>query len=314
MNINKVKKLSDSYLYGIGGYEKTLYKWFIESTVLTKQEPGFEEIRYDVKRGQHSVALLKVFDSDNVVFLRNNTSLPRSFKVFAASDIKSGDNKTKVFIDVTDVCIMDNGKYVVKPANLDKLISHLASALAYLIYYASPNSIISNSSLTEYGASSFALLFYHIIDSLRVGGTDKMREKILYIATVYYMVNILQRDYTDSVDNWAKKVSGLSTRDIEMLNVALDADTYKDIFHLIQTVSKVIHAEGLKLDNFVEKWLFTYGPGTQFALELYPAFSTFMTNAYCGAYLNNQKVIEKILGGKLVSYSVALFRLGSDLK
>lgn len=308
------KKLSDSYLYGIGGYEQKLYKFFVESTTLTKQEPGFEDIRYDVKRGQNSTALLKAFDSNNVVFLTHNVALPRSFKVFAASDIKSGDNKTKIFIDVTGVINNVNGKYIIKPNDLDKFISYLMTALAYLIYYADADRITNNSKLLETGTKAFAELFTYAIDSLRIGGVDKLREKVLYLSAMYYQINILRKDPTESADNRAKKVSGLSVRDIEMLNILLDGDTYKDIFHFIQNISKVIRAEGLKLDNFVEKWIFVFGSGTQFALELYPAFSSLVTNAYCGAYLNNQKVIEKILGRTLVEYSVALLQLGSDLR
>lgn len=308
------KRLSDSYLYGVSDYEKNLYKFFVQSKVLDKTEDGFEDIRYDVKRGQNSTALMKVFDSNNVVFLTNTVALPRSFKVFAASDIKSGDNKTKIFIDVTGVIKLINGKYVVTRNDLDKLVSYLMSALAYLIYYADADRIINNTRLLDTGSKAFAELFTYAIDSLRVGGVDRLREKCLYLGSVYYQVSILRKDFTDSVTNRAKKISGLSTRDIEILEVSLDGNTFKDIFHFVQTISRVIRAEGLKLDNFIEKWLFVFGPGTQFATELYPAFSSMVTNAYCGGYLNNQKVIEKILGRTLVEYSVALLQLGSDLQ
>lgn len=308
------KRLSDSYLYGVSDYEKNLYKFFVQSKVLDKTEDGFEDIRYDVKRGQNSTALMKVFDSNNVVFLTNTVALPRSFKVFAASDIKSGDNKTKIFIDVTGVIKLINGKYVVTRNDLDKLVSYLMSALAYLIYYADADRIINNTRLLDTGSKAFAELFTYAIDSLRVGGVDRLREKCLYLGSIYYQVSILRKDFTDSVTNRAKKISGLSTRDIEILEVSLDGNTFKDIFHFVQTISRVIRAEGLKLDNFIEKWLFVFGPGTQFATELYPAFSSMVTNAYCGGYLNNQKVIEKILGRTLVEYSVALLQLGSDLQ
>lgn len=308
------KRLSDSYLYGVSDYEKNLYKFFVQSKVLDKTEDGFEDIRYDVKRGQNSTALMKVFDSNNVVFLTNTVALPRSFKVFAASDIKSGDNKTKIFIDVTGVIKLINGKYVVTRNDLDKLVSYLMSALAYLIYYADADRIINNTRLLDTGSKAFSELFTYAIDSLRVGGVDRLREKCLYLGSVYYQVSILGKDFTDSVTNRAKKISGLSTRDIEILEVSLDGNTFKDIFHFVQTISRVIRAEGLKLDNFIEKWLFVFGPGTQFATELYPAFSSMVTNAYCGGYLNNQKVIEKILGRTLVEYSVALLQLGSDLQ
>lgn len=308
------KRLSDSYLYGVGNYNRELTKKFTEASVLNKSAEGLDDIRYDVKRVQSSTALLKVFDSDNVVFLTGNVPFPRAFKVFAAQDIKRGDGKTRVFIDVTGLIQNVNGKYIVKPNDLDKLISYLCSALAYLIYYADADRIVNNSRMNETGTKAFAELFAYVIDSLRVGGVDKLREKCLYLGAVYYQVNILRKEFTDSVSTRAKKISGLSTRDIELLEVGLNSDSFKDINNFVDTIAKVIRADGLKLNNFVNKWIFVFGPGTQFAMELYPAFSTMITNAYCGAYLNNQKVIEKVLGRTLVEYSVALLQLGSDLR
>jgi len=311
MNV-KMKRLSDSYIYGIGEYEKNLFKFFMQSEIMDKTDKSFDDIRYEVKRGQQSV-LLKTFDSDNVVFLYNTTPLPRALKVFAAQDIKTGDKKMRVFVDMSDAVVKKDGNYVLRPGSLDRVLSYLTSALAHLIYYADPSRIVNNSSLTEHGTEAFAKLFSHIIDLLRIGAVDKLREKCLYLGSVYYQVNILCKDFSDSVENRAKKISRLNSRDIEMIEVYLDTDTFKDINSFIQSVSKVIKADGLKVDNFIEKWMTTYGPGTQFAVELFPSFSTLLTNAYNGAYLNNQKQIEKITGQSMVNYSVSLLRLGSDL-
>ena len=153
------KRLSDSYLYGVGNYNRELTKKFTEASVLNKSAEGLDDIRYDVKRVQSSTALLKVFDSDNVVFLTGNVPFPRAFKVFAAQDIKRGDGKTRVFIDVTGLIQNVNGKYIVKPNDLDKLISYLCSALAYLIYYADADRIVNNSRMNETGTKAFAELF-----------------------------------------------------------------------------------------------------------------------------------------------------------
>lgn len=309
------KKLSNTFLYGIGDYEKRLYKSFIESTVIDKNDESIQDIRYDVKRGQNTTVLLKVFDSDNVVFLRNNVPQPRAFKVFAASDIKSGDKKTKIFIDMTDVMIFTNGRYEVKPRDLDKLVSYLMSALCYLIYYAEPDRLINSSALIETGNKAFCELFAYCIDSLRIGGVDKVREKTIYLSSLYYQTNILGKDFTNSVEDRAKRISGLNSREIEVIDAQLDSNTFKDIKGFVESLAKIIRCEGsLKIDNFVERWLFLFGTGTQFGMELYPAFSTILTNAYCGAYLNNQKTIEKILGRTLVEYTLALLRLGSELR
>ena len=35
-----------------------------------------------------------------------------------------------------------------------------------------------------------------------------------------------------------------------------------------------------------------------------------ITDAYCGAYINNQKTIEKICGKNLITYSKAILSIG----
>ena len=45
------------------------------------------------------------------------------------------------------------------------------------------------------------------------------------------------------------------------------------------------------------------GPQTAFGLEYFPNFSTILTDAYTGVYLNNQKTIEKICGTSMIGYA-----------
>ena len=59
----------------------------------------------------------------------------------------------------------------------------------------------------------------------------------------------------------------------------------------------------LTVDIVVEKWMYLFNPSTVFALEYMPAFQSMLTNAYVGAYLNNQKTIEKICGKSMVQYA-----------
>jgi hypothetical protein len=49
--------------------------------------------------------------------------------------------------------------------------------------------------------------------------------------------------------------------------------------------------------------MYLFNPSTVFALEYMPAFQSMLTNAYVGAYLNNQKTIEKICGKSMVQYA-----------
>ena len=309
----KTKRYSDCYLYGIGDYEKNLYQYFIRSEVLNKNSEAFEDIKYDVKRLQPSMSLTRTLESPNVVLLYHEAPLPRAFKVFTAKDLKSGDNKLKVFIDMSDIVSTKNG-ITIHPSHMDKFISYLTSALVMRIYYSFPERLLNKSDIVRTSTQCFAELFSYVIDYLRISGTDNLREKCLYMASMYYQINILGKDPgMGSIETVAKNISKISNKTMELVDIQMENDVFKNINTFVQNIAKVINAKDLKLDNFIEKWATLYGSGTHFALEYYPAFSTMITNAYNGSYLNNQKIIEKICGKDLVTYTVAVFRTGDEL-
>ena len=121
-------------------------------------------------------------------------------------------------------------------------------------------------------------------------------------------------DINDSIMAKARKNSGLTEKDEKILMIQFDIE--KDCLNIrtfIEAISKILGLSKLTLDLVVEKWVWLYGTGTQFALELFPSFSAMMTNAYMGCYLNNQKSIEKICGKELVNYSQALLAVGKGV-
>lgn len=311
----KIKNYTDCYLYKQADYAKNIYKFFIESEVIDKNTEAFEAIKFDVRRLQPSATLTTTLESPNVVLLKHSVALPRSFKVFANQDIKSGDKKMKVFIDMSDIISTKGGTLTVHPSNIDKLISYLTSALVMRIYYTKPEILLNRASIIDTGTKCFAELFSHVVDYLRMSGVEKLKEKTMYIASVYYQTTMLGKEFSPSIESRCKQLSKLSTRDIEILNIQLKSNTYNNIETLINSIAKVIRADGLKLDNFLNQWLKLYGSGTQFALEYYPAFSSMLTNVYNGSYLvTGQKVVEKICGKDLVEYTNKIFDAGRELQ
>jgi hypothetical protein len=178
-----------------------------------------------------------------------------------------------------------------------------------------PEKIVGNSSLTKYGAECFSKMFFYIIDYLRLTGDPSMRPKILYLASMYYQTNLLGKDITDSTENWAAKVSGLSTNEAKLIDLRIkDIDgMYKSLDKFIKALSEFFNNSSLTVDVVLEKWMWCFGTGTQFGLELYPAYANMLIFAYVGAYLNNQKTIEKIVGKPMVDFVSQIIKIGSDL-
>ena len=56
----KLKNFSDSYLYNMGNFEKTIMEFMMNSEIIDKNNASFEDIKYEVKRRQVTSSLMKV--------------------------------------------------------------------------------------------------------------------------------------------------------------------------------------------------------------------------------------------------------------
>ena len=309
-----VKNFSNTYLYNTSkDYEAQLFKFIMSAERIDKDSEAFEDIKYEIKKRQVTSVLSKVLESKSIILLKGDKPLSRSFKVFCAKDIK-GDKQPKIFIDC-DVLYFSNGKWVPKTSSsIDILVSYLISAMNSRIYYIAPERLINNSDIIHYGASCFSSLFTNIIDYLqKISTISSSKDRTLYLAALYYQINILGKDLTDGVKNVARKISGISEREADILHIQLENNSFLNIKFFLETVTKILKIDTkVTLELFIEKWLYLYGTGTGFALELYPSFSSMITDAYVGAYINNQKTIEKVTGKDLVNYTNAVLRIGSD--
>lgn len=302
------KSYTDSYLYKLNSkyYEKILIEFILKGKAVNKYLESFKIIESDIKRRQTDSAILRVLQSNNIVLMisGNNVPMPRSFKVFVASDIRPGeDKKKKVFIDVSGLIVEKDGEYSCNQRNIDILIPYLISAATQYIYFADPKRLIMNRNIIKDGANCFAKLFTYVIDYLaKISVNGNLKNKVLYITSLYYINTILNKDLTDSDYKLARDISGLGDREAELTMMQFEETNLKDIKTLVDGLQNIIKKENLTLDVIVNKWLFLYGQGTQFALELFSAYSTMITNAYNGQFLNNQASIEKQCGSDMVKF------------
>ncbi len=309
----RIRTYGDTFLYPKGNYEKAVYKFLMSANRIEKNDRSFEDVRYEVKRRQMYKSIVNVLDHNNVVLLYNiNDPLPRSFKVFTCKDVRAGDGKKRVFIDVSGIIDDKNGQYTINNRSVDTLIAYLLAAMVELIYYTDPTKIVNRNAIVTSGGESFAKLVFYIVDYLRVGNVEKIREKVFYISSRYFEECLLQKSGT-TVENRAKNLSGLTTREIDVLNLYIEPNSFKNLDTFIRTLSKALKDERLDTTTFFEKWRWLYGPSTAFATELYTAFSKMLTDVYVAAYINNQKTIEKVLGNSFIEYTKDLLQIGSDL-
>lgn len=310
-----MKTYSSTYLYTkFPDFEKTMIDFIMKSDEIDKKSEKFDDIKSDFKRRQVSNNLVKILESNRIVLLYNSNGTIKALKTIVSKDLRNGTNDKVVYVDCTNLISVnkETGMYVC--SNINVLISYIVDAMVALIYTEKPDSLLNNHVIREVGASAFANLFTHIIDYIcKVSIAGNNKDKCKYMASKYYLVNILGLDeQSDSVTTISKKISGLSDREIDVIKVLSDEDCYNNIKEFIESVSQVVKYPKLTIDVFLEKWLFKYGQGTMFALEYFPAFSNMLTDAYVGAYINQQNTIEQIAGRDMVEFTKKILQIGGN--
>lgn len=312
------KTYAGTYLYRqYAEYEKQMFKFIMEGNEIDKNTEDFDDIRYEVKKRQVSNALVKVLDSKEVILVTNSVPLTKAFKVFCAKDLKGPKkDKKKVFIDCSNIITRDKntGRYVCNKTNIDIFISYLVSAMHTLIYYIDESRLVSNAKIRTVGATAFSQLFTHTVDHVcKISAIPSNKAKCVYLSALYYFENILGADHTsERCKSMAKKISGLSDREAGIVDIQIKSESMLNINYFVETVANVLHLNKLTLDVIVERWMTIYGTGTVFALEIFPAFASMISDAYVGAYINNQKTIEKIAGTSMTEFTKTLLSIGAD--
>lgn len=307
------KNYSSTYLYSKGEYERNLISFLIKSGVVDKTSESFQDIVYEVKKRQETTSLVNVLLRNDVVLVYNpGNAAPRTFKVFTASDIKNGNkNIKKIYIDVTDIFDIEGHNYKCK--KVDVLIAHLISAMNQIIYYKAPERIVNNSNILNHGTEAFVDMFNYVLGFLRVNSYYGIgRDRILYLIALYYQICIMGKDPTDSVKNLARKVSKISAKDAEVVDILWKDEDMQNINTFITALSRITKSEELTTELFIDKWIYLFGVSTVFAPELYTAFATALTDCYSGTYINNLKTIEKVCGNSMLDFTNALFKIGSE--
>lgn len=313
----RMKTYSDSYFYNHSSrgenlskkHDAALINFIMKSDRIEKDSPAFAGIIEDVKRQQNSSILYNILMMSNVHLCIASVELPPAFKVFDAYDIRT-DKSPAVFIDVTKVIELKDGYFVCK--NYGKLISYLMGALTYLIYRRDTTRFMNNSNITINAVTCYVSMVDYIIEYLRIIGYSQNKEKISYLVGLFFLYNMMGKDIDQYTKNLAAKVAKVSQTSINVLDLYLEEGMFNNIDTFITSIAKQFKLKGFTTEVFINKWIYQFGNGSQYGSELFTSFSVLLTNAYCGAYIVNQKQIERCCGTAMVDYTNALLRLGVE--
>lgn len=290
--------------------ERPLIKYIMNAERLNKGSEAFRQIQNDIKTRQTSAILYRVLMMPNIVLAMDVKELPASFKVFRAADVRASNKEPKIFIDVTGIIKFNNGIFICN--KIDTLITYLTGALVQLLYYDPSKQLTNNASITRPATVCFVKLFTGVIDELRVIGYAENQLKIKYNTAVYFLTSLVGKPM-ENARSMAANILGINPKEAKAYDYFYSDEAMKDLNSFVTDLCENFHLRGFGTDIMLDRWMFKYGKGTMYGLELYPSFLMMLTNAYCGAYVNQQKTIEKYCGKDMVDISTTLIRVGADV-
>lgn len=311
------KNINQTYLYSLyPAYEKQLFEFVMTGERIDTSSEEFADILNDVKHRAVTSNMVKILLSSKVVLIIGNNPVGKAVKVFTMKDVKEAPSERRTFIDVSAfINKSESGAY--SCSHIDRLISHLVSAMTQVIYYneSTEKKLTENITLTRFGCSAFSKCMFHIIDYIaKISSVTDAKEKCKALSCVYYQVALLGKSYkAESVTNITKQVSGVSDRMLTSILLDYEEEDFLNLKVFCSTLAQELRLPKLSVEAIVTKWMYVFDPSTTFALELFPAFATMMIDAYIGAYLNNQKTIQKVVDTDMVQFTKTLLNIGGAL-
>ena len=173
--------------------------------------------------------------------------------------------------------------------------------------------IMTNSNLMIAGAECYSNLFTYIIDYLRILGFSASKNKVKYLASLFYLCTICSNDMSTHTKNISAKIAKITPSEMNAYDLYIQDTDFTNIATFINTITEQFNLKGLSLEVFVRRWIMSFGNGTQYALELFPSFSTLITSAYVGAYIVNQKQIEASCANSMITFTRALLATSNNV-
>lgn len=312
------KTLADSFLFGKSPeYGRKMVEFIAKAERINTKSSEFADVLFDVKRRRISEALSKIATSDNVVIGINtfSGSLPKAFRTFVAKDIKDG-NKYKMFIDGTDFLKYKDGTY--DCTDINWLICYLVAGMTNFIYKIAPSRLILDSSIINDGCDCYMRLFSYIVDRIyKTTSVQQLQKRVNYVACMFYLINILGKEFKSesqfrTCHSTACRIANIEDRDASIVDTGLLESDFNNIATIISAYERIFNFRQFKTDVFVSLWMQSFGTGTTFAIEYFPALAMMLSNSYIGGYLDNQLMIEKLTADSMIKFVKSLLRIGEQ--
>lgn len=287
-HLNKSSTLSNSISSIIVKGQTLTYENLEEALVIIMKNfkyPLKYKVMEDFKAGK---ILIKYSD---------NVKLPSALPFFLTKI--NGEVVAVVVASTYGVMDKDTGFVKIDPKKLYCMME--GAYLAKLIFF-NANKIPSRPSIITHGSNIYSMMFTRVLNKKYALNTDKTKfHKLLMLSSKFYMINILGNQDNESVFNYAiKNCPNGNIYSLKEANSLFDVKYFENfetfITGLIETKALGLNLRDLTVRGYLESFINMYDASNLLSLESFPYLMYNIMAVTNGAFMNNQYVLEDIVG------------------
>lgn len=258
--------------------------------------------------------VLKDFENGKIVLKYSQTSkLPTCMPFFLTK--LGGQVVAVISIDLYGSYDKETESIKIDPKKLYCLME--GAYLAKLIYFNSEK-VSMRSSIYTYGSEIYSGMFTRVLNKKYALNVDKAKmHKVIMLSSKFFMLNVLgvEKD-SDMIFNYAiKNCQNGNVYSLKEANGLVSDDAYtsfdKFINELATNKSLGLNFKDLTVRGYLESFINMYDSSAMLSLESFPYFVYSVINVVNGSYMNNQYVLEDIVGNSGAKLYNELIKLNS---
>lgn len=299
-----LKSLEQTYIYNTlnksNGLTNNISELLTKGKVLTSKE--LEEPFMIIMKNFKFPLKYKVMDAFNnktleLRFATNTTKLPICLPFFLT---KRNGGKIVAVVSVDLYGSYDEETESVK-IDPKKLYTMMESAYLAIICYNNSKAVTTRPAIIGNGSSIYSMMFTRVLNKKYSLNIDKTKmHKVIFLSSKFYMINVLGIPNSDITFNYAiKNCKNGNLLTLKELDEMIPIEAYNDFGSFVQAISEVKYGLNLKdltVRNYMEAFINMYEVSNLLSLESFPYFLYNVMSVTNGAYLNNQYVMEDIVG------------------
>lgn len=195
-----------------------------------------------------------------------------------------------------------------------KLYCMMESAYIAKLCLLHSNQLTTRANIITTGSNIYSLMFARVLNKKYALNIDKNKfHKVLMLSSKFFMLNLLEMADNELTFNYAiKNCPNGNIYTLEEANDALSIDDYKNIDTFINALTSPklgLNLKGLTTQNYLESFINMYGSSALLGLESFPYFVYNVLSVTNGGYINNQYIMEDIVGNNGAKLYNALLSL-----